>query len=333
MSTVSNISKADLSVAEKHIFLEPQTKAFIAAVESAGGPPLYTLTPAQAREVLENVQKGDVRKIDADIEDKILDIGPTGKVSIRIVRPKGNTDKLPVTLYFHGGGWMLGSKDTHDRLVREIADGSQSAVVFVDYDRIPEVKYPVPHEQGYAALEYIAKHADELNLDKSRIAIAGDSAGGNMAIGITMMAKERKGPKILSVVLFYPVTDNVSDNSSYTAFGEGPWLTKKAMLWFGKALIDDKKYLTDTTLFPLRASAEQLQGFPETLIMTAGNDLLRDEGEAFAEKLSDAGVRTTVTRYNGTVHDFVLLNPLAETPATKAAVAQANNALRNAFAR
>ncbi len=324
--------KSVTPAAGKPIFLEAQTKGFLDAVAAAGGPPLYTLTPEQARDVLENVQKIDVKKLPADIMDVAFPVGPTGKVEIRIVRPQGTqNEKLPVILYTHGGGWMLGSKNTHDRLVREIAVGSHAAVVFVDYDRTPDVKFPVPHEQAYAALEYVAAHADQLNVDAARIAVAGDSAGGTMAIALSLMSKARKGPKISTQLLFYPVTDNVSDNSSYAAFGDGPWLTKAAMKWFGAALLDKDTDQNDITLFPLRAKVEQLKGLPETLIITAGNDLLRDEGEAFGEKLTNAGVRTTVTRYNGTIHDFVMLNALAGTPAVGAAVEQANAALRKAF--
>jgi acetyl esterase len=332
MSTATKTAPALNVVSSNTMFLEKDTKAFIDAVEGAGGPPLYTLTPEQAKEVFENVQKVDVKKLDADIEDRILPVGPTGKVDIRIVRPKGSMEKLPVVLYFHGGGWMLGSKDTHDRLIRELAVGSNSAVVFVHYDRTPDVKYPVPTEQGYAALEYIAKHADDLNLDASRIAIAGDSAGGNMATVIALMSKERKGPKISFQLLYYPVTDNILDNSSYTKYANGPWLTLPAMKWFGKAYLPDGAD-KDIHVFPLRARVDQLKGMPETLIIVAENDVLRDEGEAYAEKLDAAGVRTTVTRYNGTIHDFVLLNAIAHTPAVRAAVDQGVNALRKAFTK
>jgi acetyl esterase len=329
---MTNVAKKTISPVSKPIFLEGQTKGFLDAVAAAGGPPLYTLTPSQAREVLESVQNIDVKKLDVDSVDTTWAIGPTGKVSIRIVRPLDTkNEKLPVILYTHGGGWMLGSKNTHDRLIREIAVGSHAAVVFVDYDRTPDVKFPVPQEQAYAALEHVVANASALNVDASRLAVAGDSAGGTMAIALTLMSKARKGPKISTQILFYPVTDNVSDNSSYTDFGNGPWLTKSAMNWFADALFDKDTDLNDITLFPLRATTEELTNLPETLIITAGNDLLRDEGEAFGEKLSNAGVRTTVTRYNGTIHDFVMLNALAGTPAVEAAVAQANAALRKAF--
>lgn len=329
---MSNVAKKTIAPVSKALFLEAQTKGFLDAVAAAGGPPLYTLTPVQAREVLEHVQNMDVAKLDVDSVDTTWAIGPTGKVSIRIIGPlDSENEKLPVILYTHGGGWMLGSKNTHDRLIREIAVGSQAAVVFVDYDRTPDVKFPVPHEQAYAALEYVAAHAAELNIDASRIAVAGDSAGGTMAIALTLMSKARKGPKISAQILFYPVTDNVSDNSSYTDFGNGPWLTKAAMNWFGAALLDKDTDQNDITLFPLRATIDQLKDLPQALIITAGNDLLRDEGEAFGEKLSHAGVRTTITRYNGTIHDFVMLNALAGTPAVEAAVAQANATLRKVF--
>ncbi|WP_435640974.1 alpha/beta hydrolase [Micavibrio aeruginosavorus] len=310
--------------------LDKPTKAFMDAVAAAGGPALYTLTPAEARKVLETVQQVPTRLRAADVKDMTLNIGPTGSVKVRLYRPAGSTAKLPVILYTHGGGWMLGDANTHDRLSRDLVHATGAALMFVDYDRTPEVKFPVPHEQAYAVLEYIAANSDSLNVDSSRIIVAGDSAGGNMAAVVAIMAKERKGPSIAMQVLFYPVTDNVSNNSSYTAFADGPWLTLPAMKWFGEALLD-KDPGNDPHIFPLRASIDTLKGLPEALIITVQNDVLRDEGEAYGEKLDEAGVRTTVTRYNGTIHDFLLLNALAETPATEGAIAQAASAIKRAF--
>jgi len=234
-------------------------------------------------------------------------------------------------MYFHGGGWVLGDRDTHDRLTREIAVGANAAVVFVDYDRSPEARYPVAIEQAYAATQYVADNGGSLRLDPLRLAVAGDSVGGNMAAAVTLMAKERQGPKIAFQVLLYPVTSADFDTPSYTQFAEGPWLTKRAMEWFWEAYLPDPATRKEPTATPLNASLDQLESLPEALVIVDENDVLRDEGEAYARQLSDAGVRVTSVRYNGTIHDFVMLNALADTPATRGAIAQAVSALRGAL--
>jgi acetyl esterase len=310
--------------------LDAVTQSFVNAVSAAGGPPIYTLSPEAARKVLSGAQAGPVTTLPAAIQDLSLPTGPLGSVNVRIVRPEGVRAPLPVVMYFHGGGWMLGGKDTHDRLIREIAVGAHAAVVFVDYRNTPEVKYPVPNEEAYAATKYVVDHAGQLNLDASRLAVAGDSAGGNMAAAVTLMAKDRNGPKISHQVLFYPVTDDVSQNSSYTAFGNGPWLTTQAMHFFLDAYLPASAR-REVLAFPLKASVDQLGGLPAATVIVAENDLLRDEGEAYARKLGQAGVSVASTRYNGAIHDFVMLNGLADSPATRNAIAQANAALRQAF--
>jgi acetyl esterase len=252
-------------------------------------------------------------------------------VPIRIVRPAGTAEVLPVVMYFHGGGWILGDRDTHDRLIREIAVGVEAAVVFVDYSRSPEARYPVAIEQAYAATRYVAANAADLRIDPLRLAVAGDSVGGNMAAAVTLMARKRRDPKIAFQVLFYPVTDSAFDTSSYTHFADGPWLTKRVMEWFWDAYLPDPAARKQPTATPLNASLDQLAGLPEALVIVDENDALRDEGEAYARKLSDAGVRVTSVRYNGTIHDFVMLNALADTPATRGAIAQAIGALRGAL--
>jgi acetyl esterase len=234
---------------------------------------------------------------------------------------------LPPVLYFHGGGWVLGDSETHDRLTREIAHGASAAVVFVDYDRAPETKYPLAIEQAYTALTYVTEHAAELNVDASRLVVAGDSVGGNMAAVVALLAKERGGPRVGFQLLFYPVTDASFDNASYQAFADGPWLMREAMRWFWDAYLPDADKRRHPTASPLQASLEQLKGLPPALIITDEHDVLRDEGEAYAAKLTQAGVPVTAVRYLGTIHDFVLLNPLADTPAAREALAQANAAL------
>nr|WP_241991715.1 alpha/beta hydrolase [Paraburkholderia sp. RAU2J] len=161
-------------------------------------------------------------------------------------------------MYFHGGGWVLGDTNTHDRLIREIANGAHAAVVFVDYDRSPEAQYPVPIEQAYAATEYVARHGRELGIDPSRMAVAGDSVGGNMTAAVTLLAKERRGPQLRYQVLFYPVTDANFDDASYKEFAEGPWLTRAAMQWFWNAYAPNASDREKITASPLRATQEDL---------------------------------------------------------------------------
>jgi acetyl esterase len=309
--------------------LELHTQQFVDSL--AGAPPIYTLSPAEARSVLVQVQSMPVGKPSAKIEDIAFPVGPTGSVPVRIVRPAGTADVLPAVIYIHGGGWILGDRNTHDRLVREIAVGTGAAVVFVDYDRSPEARYPVAIEQAYAATRYVVDHGADLRIDASRLAVAGDSVGGNMAAALTLMARQRRGPKIAFQVLFYPVTGADFDTASYTRFADGPWLTKRAMRWFWDAYLPDVAARKQPTATPLNASLDELAGLPEALVVVDENDVLRDEGEAYARRLSDAGVRVTSTRYNGTIHDFAMLNALADTPATRGAIAQAVGALKMAL--
>lgn len=303
-------------------YLETGTKNFIEELLAQGGKPLYQLSVEEAREVLNSVQK-DGPKLPAKIEDLTIQT-EKGPVSIRIVRPENISGPLPVAMYFHGGGWILGNKETHDRLIREIAVGAQIAIVFVNYTPSPEAQYPKSIEEAYAATVYVAAHGKELNLDTSRLAVVGDSVGGNMATVVTLLAKERRGPKIAYQVLFYPVTDANFNTPSYKQFAEGPWLTKPAMEWFWNAYAPDVESREQPTASPLQASLEQLRGLPPALIITDENDVLRDEGEAYAHKLIQAGVSVTAIRYVGTIHDFVLLNALKDTPAACGAIELAN---------
>ncbi len=307
--------------------LEPTTRKFIEA--SAGGKPLHEMTPEAAHAVLTGLQSKPVALQPADVEDLTWPIGPTDRTDVRIVRPKGSKEVLPVVIYCHGGGWVLGDKITHDRLVRELANGVNATFVFVDYVNSPAAKHPTQNEQAYAAMLYVVEHAKELRVDASRLAIVGDSAGGAMAAGLTLMAKQRKGPKIAAQVLFYPVTDYIKDSGSYVEFADGPWLNAKTMKWmFDLQGLDGNT--KDITAFPLRATVEELKGLPDALIIV-DDDILRDEGEAYARKLASAGVRVTSVRYNDTVHDFVMLNPLAETPAVRSAIQLTVGALKTAL--
>jgi acetyl esterase len=277
--------------------------------------------------VLEDAQAGNVTTLPADVEDEVLPVGPTGEVSVRIYRPKGAKGPLPVVMYFHGGGWVLGSENTHDRLLRDLVNGTHAAFVFVNYTPSPEAQFPVPVEQGYAATKYITEHGKDFDLDTSRLAVAGDSVGGNMVAVVTQLAKERKGPAIRYQVLFYPVTDSSLSQESYNEFANGPWLTRAAMEWFWDAYAPNKEDRRKTTAAPLLATPKQLDGLPPALVIVDENDVLRDEGEAYARKLMQAGVDVTAVRFLATHHDFVMLNALANTPASRAAIQLASEKL------
>ena len=309
--------------------LEPTTQTFI---NSLSGPPLFQLSAEDAHKVLTDLQSQPTELQDAKIEDTVWPVGPTGETRIRIVRPAAarDTDVLPLIMYFHGGGWVLGDKITHDRLVRELANGVGAAIVFVDYINAPDAKYPTQQEQAYAAMVYAVEHADELRVDPSRLAVVGDSVGGHMTAVVTLMAKDRGGPAIRYQVLFYPLVDYVSNNESYKRFADGPWLTAANMKWmFDNEGLNGNE--TDPFAWPGRATSEQLKGLPDALVIV-DDDILRDEGEAYADKLSAAGVRVTSIRFNETIHDFVMLNPLANTPAVRGAIGQAIGALTRVLA-
>ncbi len=311
--------------------LEPVTQSFLDNLNAQGSPQIYELSVADARAVLSSAQSGDVVKLPADIEDHTIPVGTKGEVSIRLIRPHGNTDILPVVMYFHGGGWVLGDQNTHDRIIREIANRAKAVVVFVNYTPSPEAQYPTAIEEAYAATKWVADNAQIINIDASRLAVAGDSVGGNMAAAVTLLAKERSGPNINFQVLFYPVTDANFDTFSYQQFATGYFLTREAMKWFWNHYAPDLNSREEPTASPLKSSIEQLKGLPPALVITGECDVLRDEGEAYAHKLIQAGVPVTAMRYLSTIHDFVMLNIIAETPAARAALTQASEALYKNF--
>ena len=310
-------------ITQEQIVLEPKTQAFLDALGAQGGKPIYELSYQDARQVLESAQSQPVTKLPADTEEKEL----PGGISVRIYRPSGAKGTLPAVMYLHGGGWILGSKNTHDRLLRDLTNDAQAAFVFVNYTPSPEAQYPVPVEQAYAATKYIAEHGREVGLDGGNLAIMGDSVGGNMTAAVTLLAKERKGPAIRYQVLFYPVTDAGMNTGSYSEFANGPWLTKPAMKWFWDAYAPKMEDRRKITASPLAASIEQLKGLPPALVVVDENDVLRDEGEAYARKLIEAGVDVTAVRMLATFHDFAMLNGLAGTPATRAAIQMASQKL------
>ncbi len=326
-------SNADPVTAAAPVF-EPATEQWLneLAAAGAGGPALYELSPADARQVLRDVQASvEVELEPAEVEDRLIPGGPTGDVELRIVRPQERGGALPTLVYTHGGGWILGDTDTHLRLVREIANAAGAVVVFVNYTPAPEAQYPVQNEQAYTALEWAAEHATEIGADPSRIAIMGDSVGGNMATTVALMALQRGGPSLAAQVLFYPVTDHDFETSTYERYADGPWLTRRAMQWFWDAYAPDEDRRSEPTASPPRADADLLKGLPQALIVNGEHDVLAAEGQAYARRLTQAGVRTTHARYSGTIHDFALLNPIARTPAVRAAIAQAGHFLRGAL--
>lgn len=315
---------------KKHI-IEHTTQQFLNSVNSQGGSPIYELSPEDARKVLSKVQDIKIDKLPADIGDYSIPAGPNGKINIRIIKPKNNTPNLPAIMYFHGGGWILGDKNIYDRLVREIANGVNAAVIFVDYEKSPEARYPIAIEEAYAATKYISENGESLDIDSSRLTVMGDSVGANMSTLITILAKERGGPNIGYQVLFYPVTDSDFETESYNEFENGYWLSKEAMKWFWDAYLPEINERKNYAVSPLQATLDKLKGLPPALIFTNEFDVLRDEGEAYAHKLIEAGVKTTAVRLLGTIHDCVMLNALSDTPAVRGAMELVNIKLKKHF--
>jgi acetyl esterase/lipase len=309
--------------------LEAAAQEFAAA--TAAPPYLFDLGPVEGRKVVDEVQSGEIDKPVVDITDLTVPGGPSGEVSVRILRPPGSSGPLPAVVYVHGAGWVFGNNHTHDRLIRELAVGIGAAVVFPNYSLSPEAKYPTAIEECFAVATWVAAHGAEHGIDASRIAVAGDSVGGNMTAALTLMAKERGGVEFAQQVLFYPVTDANFDTGSYREFAEGYFLRLDAMQWFWDQYTTDPQQRAEITASPLRASVEQLAGLPPPLVITGEADVLRDEGEAYAAKLRQAGVPVTAVRYQGIVHDFVMLNALRGTQAAEAAIAQAIAVLRTAL--
>src|SRR6266705_3748258 len=303
------------------IQLEPEAHAFAEA--AARSPLLFTLGPEQGRLALDQVQSGTIRKPAVDMQDLTITDGPSEQVAMRILRPQNALTPLPVIVYIHGAGWVFGSPQTHDRLVRELAVGAGAAVVFPVYQLCPEVRYPTALEECYMVARWVGRHGQEHGLDAERLAVAGDSAGGNIATVITLLSRERAEPDIRLQLLFYPVTDASFDTASYHQFAEGYHLRRDAMMWCWDQYTRHPSERGEITASPLRASIKQLQGLPPALIITAEADVLRDEGEAYASKLRQAGVRVTAVQFRGTIHDLVTLNALAYSASARGAIARA----------
>ncbi len=304
------------------------TSRFLAALNGQKGPGLETLSPEKARQVLVGAQNSV--KVDlSGIEVSNRTIEQDGQnVSVTIVRPEGVKGTLPVFMFFHGGGWILGDFPTHERLVRDLVVQSGTVAVFVNYTPSPEARYPVAINQAYAATKWVAAHGSEISVDGSRLAVVGNSVGGNMAAVVALMAKDKGGPAIRFQGLLWPVTDHDFNDGSYLAYQKDHFLTRPMMKWFWDAYTKQEGQRNEIYASPLRASTEQLKGLPPALIQVAQFDVLRDEGEAYGRKLDAAGVDATTTRYDGTIHDFGLLNALSEDPATKSAMKAMGNELK-----
>jgi acetyl esterase len=309
--------------------LEPAAQDFADA--TAKPPQLYDLPVDEGRKMVDSVQDGDIPTPAVDITDLMIAGGPSGEVSVKIFRPQGASGALPVLLFTHGAGWVFGDAHTHGRLVAELATRAGAAAVFTNYTLSPEAKYPTAIEQIYAVLEWIGKEGSAHGLDPARITVAGDSVGGNMTAAITIMAKQRGGPAIAAQLLYYPVTNANFDTGSYLQFATHYWLTRQGMQWYWDQYTTSPADRAQITASPLRASLEDLAGLPPAMIIVGEADPLRDEGEAYAAKLRQAGVPVTAVRYQGIIHDFVMVNALRDTHAAKAATAQGGEFLRAAL--
>ncbi len=303
-------------------------QVFLQALAAGGGKPMEHMTPAEARAVLEGAQSSVPLELPkADVTQRTISTdGQT--VKLVVVRPAGVTGTLPVFMFFHGGGWVLGDFPTHERLVRDLVAGSGATAGFVEYDRSPEARYPVAINQAYAATRWVAAHGKEIGVDGERLAVVGNSVGGNMAAVVSLMAKDLGTPNIRYQVLFWPVTNARFDTASYDQFADGHFLTRNMMKWFWDSYTTDPRERQDVYASPLRATSERLKGLPPALIQTAEMDVLRDEGEAYARKLDNAGVDVTATRYNGLIHDYGLLNPITQVPGVRSAMLQASAELK-----
>ena len=301
--------------------------AFLKALNSGSGKPIEQLPVKDARAVLTGAQKG-AELPPAQISQKIITI--QGKpLTLTIVKPEHASSSLPVFMFFHGGGWVLGDFPTHERLVRDMVNASGAAAVFVNYQPSPEAHFPVAITQAYEATKWVAEHGAEIGVDGKRLALVGNSVGGNMVAAVALQAKQFKTPAIRYDVMLWPVTDARFDTASYDQFADGHFLTKNMMKWFWDNYAVSEKDRNNILASPLRATTEQLKGLPPTLIQTAELDVLRDEGEAFGRKLDAAGVPVTVTRYNGMIHDYGLLNALSQEPTVRTAINQAGEELRS----
>lgn len=295
--------------------LNAETRKYLQLLNAAATP-VESLSISQARKVLEDAQSG-VKTDLSGIEEseKIITAGDY-LLRLNLVRPAGKTEKLPAFLFIHGGGWVLGDYPTHQRLVRDLVVASGFACVFINYTPSPEAKFPQAINEIFAATKWIATHGEELRVDASRLALVGNSAGGNMSIVTSLLAKEYGGPAIRLQILLWPVTDASTDWESYHLYGRQRFLTSSLMQWMFDQYTTEKEDRFNPHISPLQSSIEELRGLPPTLIAVAENDILRDQGEALGRRLEEAGVDATTIRFNGVIHDWGMLNGLANLPQT-----------------
>lgn len=323
---MTQLNKSVKAEDDPRIFKE--VRAFLKALNSGTGKPIEQLSPAAARQVLTDAQNS-VTPDYSGIEESESTITQDGiHVDIHITKPAGIGPDAPVFIFIHGGGWVLGDYPTHRRLVRDLVVASGAVAVFPDYTPSPEARYPTAINQIYATVKWVSEHGKEIGVNEKNLAVVGNSVGGNMTASVVLMAKEKKGPAIKLQVLLWPVTDANFETGSYNELGEGRFLTKNMMIWFWDNYLPEKDKRKEIYASPLQASIEQLKGLPPALIQTAENDVLRDEGEAYARKLNEAGVEVTFTRYGGLIHDYGLLNPLSSVPAVKTALLQAASVIK-----
>jgi acetyl esterase len=307
--------------------LDPQARFVLDQLAAAGAPQLHEMSPAEARKAFEAMQLPVPGETVARVENRVLP-GPAGEVPARLYVPAGAPERSPGVVYFHGGGWVIGSPDTHDTLCAALANRTGARVLSVDYRLAPEHRFPAAAEDCYAATCWIAEHGDAFDVDATRLAVAGDSAGGNLAAVVALMARDREGPRLRHQVLLYPVTDHDFDTPSYLENAEGYLLTRDAMRWFWNHYVPDPARRDEPYAAPLRA--EKLSGLPPATVVTAEFDPLRDEGEAYAGRLRDAGVAVESIRYDGMIHGFVQL--LAVFDAARQAVDGLGERLRDVLA-
>jgi acetyl esterase/lipase len=302
--------------------LSKEVKAFL-KVLNAGGPPVESLSKQEARNVLINAQSSV--KVDlSGIEESEKTITVDGHtIKLNIVRPEGVKGTLPVFIFIHGGGWILGDYQTHKRMVRDLVVLTGCACVFVNYTPSPEARYPQAINEIFAATKWVAEHGSEIGVDGKNMAIIGNSVGGNMTAVTALKAKEQGGPRIKGIIMMWPIVDAEFDTESYRLYGQDRFLTTPLMEWMYDQYTTDQRQRKEIYASPLNATVDQLRDLPPTLIQVAENDILRDEGEAFGRKLDEAGVKVTTVRYNGVIHDFGLLNGLATIPQTRELFIQA----------
>lgn len=295
------------------------TKEFL-KVLNGGTTPVEDMSIKDARDVLINAQKSvrvDLSGID-ESERTITQDGHTLKLNI--IRPKGVKEKLPAFIFIHGGGWVLGDYPTHKRLVRDLVVESGLAAVFVNYTPSPEAKFPQAINEIYAATKWVAANGDRINVDGKKLAIVGNSVGGNMTFATTLNAKEKNGPEIKCQILMWPVTDAGTDWKSWEKYGSERFLSSSLMTWMWNQYTINPTDRKSRFASPVRATADQLRGLPPTLIQVAENDILRDQGEALGRRLNEAGVDVATLRYNGVIHDWGMLNGYADLPETRTLV-------------